>query len=289
MTRKLSRRTFCRTALAGAGILALRVDPTPASEEGPLAGKIPLVDYHVHRDGTTVEKLLEISRQRGVKFGIVEHAGTKENEYPIILSNDDELGDYVASLEGKPVFKGVQAEWLDWAKCFSKEAVAQLDYVLTDAMTVRDKQGKRVKMWIPGFEVGAPQRFMDEHAEFYAEIMATEPIDIMANPTWLPKQIEKQYDELWTPRRMQKVIDAAVKYRVAIEINSQYRLPRLPFLRMAKQAGVKFSFGSNIRGRDVGKLDYCVEMAQAIGLTRQDIFTPALPGQKPIQTRKQGA
>ena len=76
-----------------------------------------------------------------VKFGIVEHAGKKENDYPIILTNDDELRSYVASLEGKPVHKGVQAEYLDWASCFSKEAVAELDYVLSDAMTIRGRDG----------------------------------------------------------------------------------------------------------------------------------------------------
>jgi hypothetical protein len=69
-----------------------------AAEDWPnQVNGIPLTDYHVHRDGTTVEKLLEISRQRGVKFGIVEHAGKRENDYPIILSNDDELATSPAS------------------------------------------------------------------------------------------------------------------------------------------------------------------------------------------------
>jgi histidinol phosphatase-like PHP family hydrolase len=247
---------------------------------------ISLTDYHVHRDGTTVEKLLEISRQRGVKFGIVEHAGKRENDYPIILSNDDELASYIAGLEGKPVFKGVQAEYLDWMSCFSKEAVAKLDYVLSDAMTIRGKDGRRVKMWSPGFEVGDPERFMDHYVEFHEEVIAAEPIDILANCTWLPKAIEKEYDRLWTPKRFRKIIDAAVKHGVALEINSLYLIPRLPLLRMAKEAGVKFSFGSNIRGPNVGKLDYCVEVIKALGLTRKDWFMPAPPGKKPIEIRK---
>jgi len=43
----------------------------------------------------------------------VEHAGTKENEYPVVLSNDKELQGYLAMLAGKPVYRGVQAEWID--------------------------------------------------------------------------------------------------------------------------------------------------------------------------------
>jgi histidinol phosphatase-like PHP family hydrolase len=286
MPTPISRREFFGGVMATAATLAAPARVFAAEAESPDTADIPLVDYHVHRDGTTLEKLLEISRKRGVKFGIVEHAGKKENNYPIILAGDDELKSYIASLEGKPVYKGVQAEYLDWMSCFSKEAVAELDYVLTDAMTIRGPDGRRLKMWSPQFEVGNPERFMDQYAEFHEEVIASEPVDILANTTWLPKAIEKQYDSLWTPKRFRKIVDAAIKYGVALEINSQYLIPRLPLLRMAKEAGVRFSFGSNIRGPNVGKLDYCVEMAKALGLTRRDIFTPAPPGKKPIQVRK---
>jgi histidinol phosphatase-like PHP family hydrolase len=286
MSKMQSRRKFCRNSLAAAGMAAVPAGLLAAEDWPNQVNGIPLTDYHVHRDGTTVEKLLEISRQRGVKFGIVEHAGKRENDYPIILSNDDELATYIASLEGKPVLKGVQAEYLDWMSCFSKEAVAKLDYVLTDAMTIRGKDGRRVKMWSPGFEVGDPERFMDQYVEFHEEVIASEPIDILANCTWLPKAIEKEYDRLWTPKRFRKIIDAAVKHGVAMEINSLYLIPRPSLLRMAKEAGVKFSFGSNIRGPNVGKLDYCVEMIKALGLTHKDWFVPAPPGRKPIEVRK---
>jgi histidinol phosphatase-like PHP family hydrolase len=294
MGRRITRRKFIADASAAAGAAgaagaAATLSVTaPGAEDPPTApgSDVPLVDFHVHRDRTTVDKLLEISKARGVKFGIVEHAGKKENNYPIIYSTDDELKAYIASLEGKPVYKGVQAEYLDWMTCFSKKAVAQLDYVLSDAMTIRGKDGARAKMWEKGFAAGDPQEFMDRYADFNVEVLATEPLDIMANPTWLPEPLAKDYDRLWTEARMRKFIDAALRYNVAIEINSQYLLPRLPFLKLAKAAGVKFSFGSNIRGPDVGKLDYCVEMIKTLGLTRADMFAPAPPGNNPVQVRK---
>ena len=287
MNIAISRREFVGGALAAAGALVADGTRSVAAAAGaePTKEEIPLVDYHVHRDGTTLEKLLAISRQKNVKFGIVEHAGTKENKYPIILSNDDELKQYIASLEGKPVYKGIQAEWLDWMTCFSKEVVAQLDYVLTDAWTLRDEAGKKVRMWDPGFRVGDPEKFMDRYVDFHVELMDKEPIDVLANPTWLPGGLDKQYDALWTPKRVQKVIDAVLKYGVAVEINSQYRVPRLGWLRAAKAAGVKFSFGSNIRGPGVGKSDYWIEAIKALGLKRTDIFTPAPSGKKAIERR----
>lgn len=254
---------------------------------GSNALDFPLVDYHVHLDSVvTLEKAVALSKERGVKFGIVEHAGSKENKYAGLLSTDEDLKRYIAMLEGKPVYKGIQAEGLDWMHCFSKETVAQLDYVLSDALTFPEKDGRRVELWRPWVKVDDKQDFMDRYTEFNVQVMAQEPIDILANPTFLPGCIAGDYDALWTPERMKKIIDAAVKYGVAIEINSRYRLPSLSFLKMARQAGARFSFGSNIHGLDVGKRDYCLEMAQELGLNRRHIFTPAPAGKKPVQVRK---
>ena len=63
------------------------------------------------------------SKETGVKYGLLEHCGTKENQYPIVLSNDKELQDWIAKLQGKGVYIGVQAEWIDWVGCFSKATV----------------------------------------------------------------------------------------------------------------------------------------------------------------------
>lgn len=251
------------------------------------ADSLALVDYHVHLGPVvTLEKALELSQQRGVKFGIVEHAGTKEYPYPGMLNNDDDLKRFIARLDGKPVYKGVQAEGLDWMTAFSKPAVAQLDYVLSDALTLPQKVGQPARIWLPSFRIEDQQDFMERYTDFNVQVMASEPIDIMANPTFLPDAIVNQYDALWTPARMKRIIAAAVKYHVAIEINSRYRVPSLAFLKLAQAAGAKFSFGSNIHGLDVGKLDYCLEMVKALGLKRSDLFTPAPPGSKPIQIRK---
>ena len=59
-----------------------------------------------------------------MKYGVLEHCGTKENEYPIVLSNDKDLQDWIAKLQGKGVYIGVQVEWIDWVPCFSKESVS---------------------------------------------------------------------------------------------------------------------------------------------------------------------
>ena len=92
---------------------------------------------------------------------------------------------------------------------------------------------------------------------------------------------------LWTKERMKKVIDAAVKNDVALEINSLDNVPSIAFVKMAKKMGAKFSFGSNCHhGRDPGWLEYSVKIAKLCGLTKNDMFTPKPDGMKPIQKIK---
>ncbi len=80
----------------------------------------------------------------------------------------------------------------------------------------------------------------------HLRIIETEPIDILANPLFLPEQFQNELESLWTDERTGRIIRAAVRNRVAFEINTRFRLPGLKFLRRAKAAGAKFSFGSNI-------------------------------------------
>jgi histidinol phosphatase-like PHP family hydrolase len=292
MTQRTHRRRFLGDLASLAPFVFL--SRTHAAETDapstPVARDFPLVDFHVHLDNSTIDKALALPQARNVRFGIVEHAGTKENQYPTVLSSDTELKTWLATLAGKPVYRGVQAEWTDWMSCFSKPALAQLDYILTDAMTFPAPDGQRVKLWegnaLERVGLTDPDKFMDRYVDWHVQILSREPVDILANTTWLPQPLAHDYDRLWTPRRMQNVIDAAVKYDVALEISASYKLPRLPFLKLAKAAHARFTLGSNGRYPNMGKLDYGVEMATALGLKRGDFFTPAPEGRKAVQRRR---
>jgi histidinol phosphatase-like PHP family hydrolase len=88
---------------------------------------------------------------------------------------------------------------------------------------------------------------------------------------------------------MNKVIAAAVRNGVAIEINSRYRLPRPAFLKAAKAAGCKFTFGTNNGGPDdLGRCEYGLEMVAECNLGWQDFFVPGAAGPKAVE-RKPGA
>ena len=105
--------------------------------------------------------------------------------------------------------------------------------------------------------------------------LTTEPIDIYVNPTFLPDEINGQYDDLWTEDRIDQVVAALVECGVALEINNGRQIPSPVFLHKAKAAGVKFTFGTNnVTAESLGRMDYAIEMIGELGLTPGDMWLP---------------
>ena len=243
----------------------------------------PMVDFHVHlKGGLTIDEALAMSRRTGIRYGIAANCGLK---FPI--HDDRDALQFIRSLKGRPVYIGMQAEGREWPRLFSKETVAKFDYVFTDAMTIVDHRGHRARLWVEN-EVDIPdkQAFMELLVRTIVGILNNEPIDIYANPTYLPRMLAAQYDQLWTPDRLGKIIHAAARNGVAIEISNSLRLPKPAFIKQAKKAGVKFTFGTNNSNRNLGRLEYCLAMVQVCGLTPEDMWMPKPDGQKPIQIKR---
>ncbi len=236
------------------------------------ADNFPVVNYHTHlKGGLTLEEALASSRQTGVFYGIAVNCGLNFS-----VTNDAGIYRYLRDMRGQPCFVAMQAEGREWVHLFSKEAISQFDYVFTDSMTIVDDSGRRMRLWMPNEvpEIKDPQAFMDMLVDRTVKILSTEPIDIYVNPTFLPDAIAADYDALWTEERMEQVITAAASHHIAIEISSRYKLPHLAFLKRAKAAGCKFTFGTNNGDRDIGRLDYSFEMVRELGLRWQDIWVP---------------
>jgi len=233
----------------------------------------PIVDYHVHLKGAlTLEDALAKSRNSGIYYGIAVNCGIG---FPV--NSDEGIYQFLESMKGQPVFIAMQAEGREWVNTFSKEAISRFDYVFSDALTFTDDQGRRTRLWKPEeVWVADKQAFMDMYVDRIRAVMNNEPIDIFVNPTYLPEVIAAEYDELWTRERMLKVIDAAVQNQVAIEINARYRIPSAAFIKLAKEQGARFSFGTNNADENFGNLEYCLDILEECELTGADMFTPNL-------------
>jgi hypothetical protein len=242
----------------------------------------PIADYHVHlKGGLTVDDAVKFADEHAIRIGVAENCGIG-----MPVTDDQGLQHFLDKLEGKPVYKAMQAEGREWVTMFSPQMIAKFDYVFTDSMTWTNDQGRRMRLWIPSeVEVGDKQAFMEMLVERTVGILNDEPIDIYVNPTFLPAVIADEYDRLWTDARIDRVIEAAVRNGVAIEINARYRIPSEKFLRKAKAAGAQFAFGTNNGDKNLGDLAYCRLMAGRLALTADDMFTPKPDGQKAIQRK----
>ena len=274
-----------RAFFRGVRVRPLPDDVTTSDQAAPVADEIyrevinvgrhnvPMVDFHVHlKNGLTLENALQKSRRDGIEYGIALNAGLLS-----AVTDDAGAQAWVANMQHQPVFLAMQAEGREWTRLFSRQTAALFDYIFTDSETWTDDHGRRMRLWIPE-EVGLitdVQEFMETLVHQTVGILEHEPIDIYANPTYIPAQIAKDYDTLWTEERMRKVIDAAARNQVAIELNNRYRIPSAKFVRMAQVAGCKFSFGSNNNGAsDLGRCEYGLQMLRECRLGWQDFFVP---------------
>lgn len=242
----------------------------------------PFVDYHVHlKGGLTIDEVVANSQKLGINYGIAPNCGL---HFPV--TNDESLYAYTDSVAGSPTFKGMQAEGREWVTLFSPEAVARFDYVFTDAMTFTDSKGRRNRIWIPEeVWVDDKEQFMEQLVGKIEAIFSQEPVDIYVNPTVLPAVIEAEYAQLWTKERMERVVKVLAENNIALEINARYKVPGAEMIKMAKEAGVKFSFGTNNTGRDLGQLEYCLQMIEECGLTPNDMFEIKPDSLKPVKVK----
>ena len=278
MSHSYSRRTFLQTsavagaALAGTPQLSRALAPSHRGPSGPPAKPaFPVADYHVHlSEHLSIEQAVDLAKQRGVQIGIVEHPGPGYK-----LNSDADLKQYLDTLREYPVHIGLQPVYPGWSKAFSQPLLDQLDYILMDALTLPNPDGTFLAIWQIDTMVDDEQAFMHRYLQFIEQVMTTEPIDIFGWPTFLPVPIARQYADLWTNPRMQRIIDLARSKHVAIEINEVSPVPDASFITLAKRAGLKFTFGTDSRTpQGAAHLYYCYQMANKCGLTEADMFVP---------------
>lgn len=250
---------------------AVTSDPRIRAIDSLRQAGFEVTDLHAHlKGGLTMEQLLEHSRKTGIRYGVAINCGPG---FPV--HNDSSLRAYYNQVRDYPVYHAVQGEGREWTSLVSKETLSLFDYAFTDAMTYTDAGGRRMRLWMPGeVFVDDPQEFMDYLVGKIEEILSSEPIRIYVNPTYLPEVIRDRYDELWTPERMDRVINALVKNRIALEINCANNIPSATFIKRARAAGVKFTLGTNNSGAELGYLEYGVKMIRECGLTPSDFWVP---------------
>ena len=229
----------------------------------------PVLDYHVHLKQINAEEAAKQARNFGINYVLAPNCGIG---FPI--TNNEQVIQYLDEMEGQPFIQAMQGEGREWSQTFSKEVRVMFDFVFTDAMTFTDTKGRRTRLWIPEeVFIDDQQQYMDLIVQKIVNVMQ-EPMDVYVNPTFLPVVMNDRYDEFWTEERMDKVISAMVETGKVLEINNSFEIPNKAFILKAKEAGLKFTFGSNNSNGDFGKLEYCIRMKEECKLTAEDMYKP---------------
>ena len=211
---------------------------------------LDLTDYHIHlRGGMTAQKAVERARKTGLKSGVLENHG---RDWP--LSTNEILDKFVAEIEAynatlpeaERVKIGIQVNDRDWFKVIDPKIYRRLDYVLADTMIMGvGADGKPQKLWLLPKDYQTDEDKWFETYFQHCMTVVNEPVDILANVTYLPDFIADRYDELWTEERMRALIQAAIANNVALEVQAESEFPKPRFVELALEMGAKLSFGSN--------------------------------------------
>ena len=265
----MQRRTFIKNAGMAGGLLA--VSPLSRNFGSVVGDDFPLMDLHVHLTNIfTIDNIMDISRRTRVRFGVVVNPGYGVND-------DASLKNFIEALLPYPVYIGLQPMSPGWSKNFSSEVIARLDYVLMDAQTIPAGNGynETLRIWNFDTYIDDADKFMETYMAHILEVINNnEPLNTLGWPLFLPVCIARDYYTLWTEGRMQQIIAAAKKKKINIEINDLCHTPHEKFINMAKEQGLKFTFGSDTRDQKAGRLDYCKYIAKKCNLKREDFFIP---------------
>ena len=233
---------------------------------------IVIVDWHLHiRGGMTPEMAVEREKASGIRSSAMENHG---REWEIF--DNARLADFAARARRAnprmPV--GIQVNDRDWFREIDAATRAKFDYILADTMIMgKLPDGRDNRLWMVK-TVDDADAWMERYMAHNLQIL-DEPISILANPTYLPDPLAAEYDRLWTEERMRQLIAKAVKRGIALEIQAGSPYPRPKFLKLAKEMGAKFSFGTNNFDPTPKDLSRWLEAITWLDLKESDIWTPA--------------
>lgn len=232
-------------------------------------------------DGTLPPaRVAELAAERGVQIGIADHISTRNvNQF---VATEQDLRRYLDVLDGLPVFRAGEFCWCDtfWSTV-PDELMDRFDYRIGSNHGFYLPDGTLASPWwrrLPEPWNRNPAQVMDAMVRNLCDLVRTMPIHILAHPTLTPQALFDLEDDVhawWTPEREDLLIDALVGSGIAMEISNRYRLPHDRLLRKAREAGARFSLGSDGHHEDqVARLEWAVDAARRAGIGDRDLFVP---------------
>jgi histidinol phosphatase-like PHP family hydrolase len=241
-------------------------------------------DLHVHTtmsDGEVpLEEVVRLAAERGVRVGIADHVSTRNPER--FVATEAQLQRYLELIEAQPVFVSAEFCWCDpLSTALPPEIMDRFDYRIGSNHGFSLPDGSWATPWwgeLPAPWNAQPHALMDHMVANLCDLVATMPIEIVAHSTFMPAALMELEDDVhawWSDEREDRFVEAVVASGVALEISNRYRLPHDRLLNKAREAGARFSLGSDgHRASQVARLDWAVETARRVGIGEGNMFVP---------------
>jgi histidinol phosphatase-like PHP family hydrolase len=232
-----------------------------------------------------LETLVQVAADLGVVVGVADHVSSRNTR--LFVSTAERLEEYLSALEAAPVLRSAEICWCDsFAQTIMEELQKRCDYLVGSNHGFPLGDGAQLSPWstrLPAAWAQRPHEVMEALVRNLCEMVTTLPIQIAAHSTLLPAalfDLEHDVEAWWTEEREDRYIEALLEGGVAIEISNRYRLPHDRFLRKARQAGARFSLGSDGHHlHQVARLEWATAAAERAGVGDDQLFyVDRLPG-----------
>ena len=187
------------------------------------------------------------------------------------LQEAQTLADHVRSYGKLPAFLGISKSGTTSLEHIPEQTLATFDYIIGDLTRFQNSAGQNVDI-VKEINIGEADAFMDDYVKAITIALDNGDLDIWSMATILPESLAGDYDKLWTPARMTKVIEAAKRNGVAIEVNNSKRVPSITFLKHAKDKGCQFTTGGLYEQGKMSQPDYFFEVIDQCKLDYTDIY-----------------
>ncbi|HBJ76543.1 MAG TPA: hypothetical protein DDY68_01435 [Porphyromonadaceae bacterium] len=235
---------------------------------------VPVIDLHIpakQADGGSAKGTMAF---RSLNHGLIY---TPEIIVPLLISEENKI-EFIKRNKKEPLFfNGISlTDNSSVERSKIMEILPLFEYVVGDAMTMVDHRGRFTRLWIDeDVKVDiSVQDYMDRIVNNIVKMLNEKNIDVYVNATYLPDKLMPYYDELWTDKRIEKVVDALVANHIALEINGKKKIPNLKFLQDAKEHGVKFTLGGQDFDNSLRGLDYALDMVLKLNLEAENMYIP---------------
>jgi len=227
-----------------------------------------------------LEDLVTVEQEQGHILGVSDHF------FCCGIYTLRDVANYLEALKPYNVYRGAEVN-MEHRSNLPDQLDDQLDYVIASVHSMPDGRGGFVPLnqyftRRSGYTESYHKNYSSDMNRYYLayiiqmmeKAFTTQRVDILGHATVLPP-----CDELHGTRFLRQwedmVISLCATNGIALEISGLWRAPNMEMIVRAKEAGVKFSMGSDChRHLQIGVLDYVEQAIDEAGLSEEDFFVP---------------